>query len=81
MMTYHKNITKLGVQSAIILRKNLIANRFTVRFPKTKKNLMVMRLQTFIKKKCKRFLKGSYDTCLAATLIDFVLKNDENCYP
>ena len=78
MMTYQKNITKLGVQSAIILRKNLIANRFTVRFPKTKKSYGD-EATDFHKKEMQKI--GSYDTCLAVTLIDFVLKNDENCYP
>ena len=72
MMTCWKNIIRLGIKSALILKKNLIANLSTIFFffLKTKIKCYDDEATYFYKKEMSKV--GSNHTCLVVITTDFV---------
>ena len=79
MMTYRKNIIS-GIKSALILKKNLIANvPKIIFFLKTKIKSCGDEATDFHGKEMAK--ESSNHTCLAVITIDSALKINENYYP
>ena len=69
-----------GIKSAIVWKKNLIVNLFTIKhFKYNKIKSYNDQVTDFHDKEVPKV--GSNYACLAVMLIDFVLKKDENYYP
>ena len=69
-----------GIKSAIVWKKNLIVNLFTIKhFKNNKIKSYNDEVTDFHDKEVPKV--GSNYACLAVMLIDFVHKKDENYYP
>ena len=78
-MTYWKNIILFGIKLALILKKNLIANLFTVKTLKTKITFFGDGASDFHDQDIPKV--GYNYTWLAVIANDSALKKDKNYYP